>query len=59
MQRDDFMKLKLKFAQTDVAGKIAIYTETPGLSAAAQYKELLRMYPIEKLEELEAVLAKL
>ena len=24
MQRDDFMKLKLKFAQTDVAGKIAI-----------------------------------
>ena len=52
MQRDDFMKLKLKFAQTDVAGKIAIYTETPGLSAA-QYKELLRMYPIEKLEELE------
>ena len=32
MQRDDFMKLKLKFAQTDVAGKIAIYTETPGLS---------------------------
>ena len=58
MQRDDFMKLKLKFAQTDVAGKIAIYTETPGLSAA-QYKELLRMYPIEKLEELEAVLAKL
>ena len=26
MQRDDFMKLKLKFAQTDVAGKIAIYT---------------------------------
>ena len=58
MQRDDFMKLKLKFAQTDVAGKIAIYTETPGLSAA-QYKELLRMYRIEKLEELEAVLAKL
>jgi hypothetical protein len=55
MQRDDFMKLKLKFAQTDVAGKIAIYTETPGLSAA-QYKELLRMYP---MEELEAVLAKL
>ena len=58
MQRDDFMKLKLKFAQTDVAGKIAIYTETPGRSAA-QYKELLRMYPIEKLEALEAVLAKM
>ena len=49
---------KLTFAQTDVAGKIAIYTETPGLSAA-QYKELLRMYPIDRLEELEAVLAKM
>lgn len=58
MQRDDFIKLKLKFAQTDVAGKIAIYTETPGLSAT-QYKELLRMYPIDRLEELETALAKL
>ena len=43
MQRDDFMKLKLKFAQTDVAGKIAIYTESAGacilyrLSARGQY----------------------
>ena len=35
MQRDDFMKLKLKFAQTDVAGKIAIYTETPGSEYSA------------------------
>lgn len=35
MQRDDFMKLKLKFAQTDVAGKIAIYTETPGAERSA------------------------
>ncbi len=58
MEKDDFIKLKLKFAQTDVAGKIAIYTETPGLSAT-QYKELLRMYPIEKLEELETALAKM
>lgn len=58
MQKDDFIRLKLKFAQTDVAGKIAIYTETPGLSAT-QYKELLRMYPVDRLSELEAVLAKM
>ena len=58
MQKDDFIRLKLKFAQTDVAGKIAIYTETPGLSAA-QYKELLRMYPVDRLDELESALARL
>lgn len=56
MEKDDFIRLKLHFAQTDVAGKIAIYTETPGLSAA-QYKELLRMYPIDRLDELESALA--
>ncbi len=58
MEKDDFIKLKLKFAQADVAGKIAIYTETPGLSTT-QYKELLRMYPMERLNELETALAKL
>ncbi|MGN0136703.1 hypothetical protein [Anaerotignum sp.] len=58
MQKDDFIRLKLKFAQADVAGKISIYTETPGLSAA-QYKELLRMYPLDRLNELETALAKL
>lgn len=30
MQRDDFMKLKLKFAQTDVAGKVAIIRKRRG-----------------------------
>ena len=58
MQKDDFIKLKLKFAQTDLNGKIAIYTETPDLSAS-QYKELLRMYPIDHLNELERALARL
>ncbi len=55
MNKDDFIKLKLRFAQTDVAGKIAIYTETPGLSTA-QYKELLRMYPYDHIGELEQAL---
>ena len=58
MQKDDFMKLKLQFSQADLQGKIAIYTETPGLSAA-QYKELLRMYPYNHIAELEQSLAKL
>ena len=58
MQKDEFIRLKLRFAQADLKGKIAIYTETPGLSAA-QYKELLRMYPYEKMHTLEDALAKL
>lgn len=58
MEKDDFIKLKLKFAQADVNGKIAIYTETPDLSTT-QYKELLRMYPIDHLNQLEEALAKL
>lgn len=58
MQKDDFIKLKLKFAQADLQGKIAIYTETPDLSSG-QYKELLRMYPVDQLNELEQALARL
>lgn len=58
MQKDDFMKLKLKFARTDLNGKIAIYTETPDLSGA-QYKELLRMYPVDEWNKLEQALARL
>ena len=58
MQKDDFIKLKLKFAQADLNGKIAIYTETPDLNSG-QYKELLRMYPVDHLNELEQALARL
>ncbi len=58
MQKDEFIKLKLQFAQTDLKGKIAIYTQTPDLSAA-QYKELLRMYPYDHINDLEDALAKL
>ena len=58
MEKDEFMKCRLRFAQADLAGKIAIYTQTPGLSAA-QYKELLRIYPYEHIPELEAALSKL
>ncbi|MBR4015925.1 MAG: hypothetical protein IKI88_06980 [Anaerotignum sp.] len=58
MEKDDFIKLKLKFAQADVEGKIAIYTETPGLNTT-QYKELLRMYPYDRIDDLEKALSKL
>lgn len=58
MEKDEFMRLKLQFAQADVAGKIALYTQTAGLSEL-QYRALLRMYPTERLAELERVLATL
>ena len=58
MQKDDFIKLKLKFAQADLNGKIAIYTETPDLNSG-QYKELLRMYPVDHLNKLEQALARM
>ena len=58
MEKDDFIRLKLEFTQADVARKIALYTQTPGLSAA-QYKSLLRLYPIDRLPELEQALARL
>lgn len=58
MNKDDFIKCKLQFAQADLQGKITIYTQTPGLSAP-QYKELLRMYPYERIADLEKALASL
>lgn len=56
MEKDEFMRLKLQFAQADVAGKIALYTQTAGLNAL-QYRALLRLYPTERLAELERAVA--
>lgn len=55
MEKDEFMKLKLRFMQADLQGKIKIYTETPGLDVR-QYKELLKMYPYEHISALEKAL---
>ncbi|WP_313526907.1 hypothetical protein [Anaerotignum sp.] len=55
MEKDEFSKLKLKFIQADLDEKIAIYTQTPGLTAP-QYKELLQHYPFRQLDKLEAAL---
>lgn len=48
----DFNKVKQDFIDSDVDGKIRIYTTTQGLSVE-QFRELLRYYPIQHLSKLE------
>lgn len=48
----DFNKIKQEFIDSDVDGKIRIYTTTEGLSVD-QFRELLRYYPIQYLSKLE------
>lgn len=48
----DFNKVKKEFIDSDVDGKIRIYTTTEGLSVE-QFRELLRYYPIQHLAKLE------
>lgn len=48
----DFNKIKQDFIDSDVDGKIRIYTTTQGLSVE-QFRELLRYYPIQHLSKLE------
>lgn len=55
LNKDEFSKLKLKFIQANLDEKIAIYTQTPGLTTP-QYKELLQNYPYQQLDKLEAEL---
>ncbi|MBO8435226.1 MAG: hypothetical protein IAC55_07905 [Tyzzerella sp.] len=52
MDKDEFEKLKDKFINEDIEGKIKIYTETPNLDGS-QYRELLELYPYESIGELE------
>ena len=56
MEKESFQKLKLKFGLGDIDTKIDIYVTTPGLTAG-QYKQLLRMFPMNELDRLEAALA--
>lgn len=51
----DFEKIKQEFIDSDVDGKIRIYTTTEGLSVE-QFRELLRYYPIQHLSKLEKAL---
>lgn len=52
----DFGQIKRKFKDSDLQGKIEIYTTTQGLTVD-QFKELLRMFPIQHLDKLERAMA--
>lgn len=55
MENKEFQALKESFAKEGTDGKIDIYVNTEGLTQA-QYKELLRLFPLEELYRLEAAL---
>lgn len=48
----EFENIKEKFKQADLNEKIRIYTTTSGLTVD-QFKELLRLYPLQHLDKLE------
>ncbi len=50
-----FANIKAEFQKADLEGKIRIYVTTEDLSTQ-QYKELLGMYPVGELDELEKAL---
>lgn len=47
------MKIKFRHADTDM--KIKMYMDAEGLTQA-QYKELLRLFPLDALNKLEAAM---
>ncbi len=48
----NFDQIKEKFRNADVDEKIEIYTTSQGLTVE-QFKELLRMFPLQHLDKLE------
>lgn len=52
MKLVEFEMLKRKFAEASVEEKINLYIESEDLTQE-QYKELLKMFPLNKLHELE------
>ncbi|MDR2939721.1 MAG: hypothetical protein LBV08_05300 [Clostridiales bacterium] len=55
MQLDEFEQIKADFQKADVDRKVTMYVEAQGLTQD-QYKELLRMFPLDQLNKLEAAL---
>ena len=55
MELSAFETLKIKFRHADTDTKIKIYVDAEDLTQA-QYKELLRMFPLQDLKKLEAAL---
>ncbi len=51
-QNGSFDMIKERFRNANVDEKIQIYTTTQGLSVE-QFKELLRMFPLQHLDKLE------
>lgn len=51
----NFEEIKARFINADLDEKIKIYTTTEGLTIA-QFKELLKYYPIQHLSKLEKAL---
>ena len=56
MELTDFERLKSRFRNGNVDEKIDIYVTTEGLSQT-QYKELLKLFPLDALSRLEEALA--
>ncbi|QZY57602.1 hypothetical protein [Crassaminicella profunda] len=56
IQNTNFQEIKEKFRSASVDEKIRIYTTTQGLTVD-QFKELLRMFPLQHLDKLERAMA--
>ena len=56
MELTAFESLKNTFMKADTNTKIDMYVSAEGLTQT-QYKELLRMFPLNDLDKLEAALA--
>ena len=56
MQSGEFSKMRDQFDKADIEGKIDMYVNAEGLTQD-QYKELLRLFPLNELHRLEEALA--
>ena len=56
MELSAFENMKARFREADVDTKIDMYIGAEGLSQT-QYKELLRLFPLNELNRLEEALA--
>jgi len=56
MELTAFEGMKLRFREADVDEKINIYVSAEGLTQT-QYKELLKLFPLNELSRLEKALA--
>lgn len=56
MQATEFETVKSEFEKADTDKKIMMYVEAQGLTTQ-QYKELLRLFPLNELKRLEAALS--